>query len=172
MSIKKVGDKNLYSMTGIVNEFLNSSYKGDVYKFITLLLKCDIINKKPLLYGERTHYVYSPSVWFDVMYEGHFFTEPKKYKGEMINGTLYFDEYMAQVLSRLFRYSDTYSITVLKSKMIDRVALDTALEYIPKISQVQKEIDINKKQKQMTIKDIQKEEIVKQPAKGKKKTKK
>ena len=171
MSIRKLGDKKLYSMTSVVNEFLNTDCKGEVYKFITLLIRCDVINKTAINYAGRNHYVYSPSIWFSVIYEGHFFTKTKKYKEETINGTLYFDEYMANVLSRLYRYSEMYSIDLLKSKMFDRIALDTALEYIPKISQVEKEMLLNEKQKQLSIDDIKKEEI-KKPSKSKKKTKK
>lgn len=154
MSIKVINDKKLYSMTGIVNKFLNTESKGEVLKFITALLRCNVITKTTVIYGERKHYVYSPSEWFADKYEGHYYTETRKYKKEVINGTLYFDEFIAKALSRLYRYYDLYSVEKLVNVMFDRVVLDTALEYIPKIKQVEKELKVKNEQKQITVDEL------------------
>lgn len=154
MSIKIIQDRKLYSMTGIVNQFLNTESKGEVLKFITVLLKCNVITKTTVVYGERKHYIYSPSEWFADKYEGHYYTETRRYKKEVINGTLYFDEFTAKSLSRLYRVHDLYPLNELVTVIFDRLLLETALEYVPKINQVEKELKRKAEQKQITVDDI------------------
>lgn len=147
MSTKMIGNKPVYSMTSIVKEFLHEESKKEVQQFIFFLVRCNIIDKKVLRYTHRTAYSYSPSEWFAVRFKGHFYASKKKYKGEEINGTLYFDEFLARVLSGLYRYNGYYTIDHIMNKYFDTILLEIAMQYVPKIKQIEKEVKIQKAEK-------------------------
>lgn len=147
MSQKLIGERTVYSMTSIVKEFLHEDSKKEVQKFISFLIKCNILEKKVLRYTHRTAYSYSPSEWFAVKFEGHYFAGKKKYKGEEVNGTLYFDEFLAKVLSRLYRYEGQYKVSHIMDNYFSIILLDAALEYVPKIKQLEDKIEKKKEDK-------------------------
>ena len=100
----------------------------------------DLLSKEEIKYRIRKHNVYNVKDILEDYMMGHYYTEPKKIKGEMKNGKLYFDSFMALVLTKLFvdytqmleeETNHEYKITegMLKERM-----LDVALEfYVPRI---------------------------------------
>lgn len=133
MSKKIVDGKELYSLQEIVKEFLHTKDQKIMTEFIDFLVLQKLIDKHIFRYEYRVSYVYTINCSFDVLMEGHYYTEAKSWQGKTLNGTLYFDEFASKVMSRLFRLSRGHKKFKL-SKDLDAVLVTTAMEYIPKIN--------------------------------------
>ena len=140
MSKIKIDDIELYSLSECAKEFIPGSNKHVSDSFVKFLVDNDLLSKEEIKYRIRKHNVYNVKDILEDYMMGHYYTEPKKIKGEMKNGTLYFDSFMALVLTKLFvdytkileeETNHEYKITegMLKERM-----LDVALEfYVPRI---------------------------------------
>lgn len=140
MSKKIINDKELYSFTDCVKEFIPNSNKCVCDSFIEFLVNQRLITKEEVRYKLRKQYIYNVCGILADYLIGHYYTEPKKIKGEIKNGTLYFDKYMSQVLCILFMsYVDVIEEEqnedfVVSEAMLKECMLDVALEkYVPRI---------------------------------------
>ena len=142
MSKKIVNDKELYSISECVKEFIPNSNKQVCSAFVDFLVKQGLLTKEAVKYRLRKHYIYSVTGILKDNLMGHYYTEPKKVKGEIKNGTLYFDKYMCQVMCTL--YLSYISIIeeeqdkefIVSEDMLKEGMLCAALEnYVPKIDE-------------------------------------
>ena len=140
MSKKIINDKELYSFTDCVKEFIPNSNKCVCDSFIEFLVNQGLITKEEVKYRLRKHYIYSVADILADYLIGHYYTEPKKIKGEIKNGTLQFDKYRSQVLCALFMSyvalveEEQNEEFIVSETMLKECMLDVALEdYVPRI---------------------------------------
>ena len=141
MSKKIVNDKELYSISECVKEFIPNSNKQVCIAFVDFLVNQGLLTKESIKYRLRKHYIYNVDDILKDNLVGHYYTEPKKVKGELKNGTLYFDKYMCQVMCTL--YMSYVSIIeeqgkefIVSESMLKECMLSVALEnYVPKIDE-------------------------------------
>lgn len=147
MAKKMINDTELYSMEGCVKEFLHEG-RSTTYDFVDFLVNIKVIERHRVEYGERQTYIYTISpVVFDVL-EGHYYTKASRIKGKQLNGTLYFDEFAARFLTRVYRLKDSHSKAEIMDKWFYRILAITAMEfYVPKINDVETKSKVKKKVK-------------------------
>lgn len=99
---KNINNITYYSMSGCVKEFIGGSNRHTIKNFIDFLVDSEIIEKEEIQYRFRKQYVYKLSEKFKNHIIDHYYTEPKKIKGEIKNSTIYFDVFMSKVLVRAY----------------------------------------------------------------------
>lgn len=131
-------ENKLYSLKEMVEEYLHTNSKKVTNDFIDFLLRSHILKRTTFRYCNNTviKNVYSVDDWFSIKAEGHYCTEVKRYKGVELNGTLYFDEFLAKVLTRLYRLKEHHNDYNVAIKYLDSVMLNTAMDYLPKIKTI------------------------------------
>lgn len=135
-----VNDTELYSLSDCTKEFIPGSNKHVSDTFIKFLVDNNLITKEEVRYRIRKQNIYNITGILEDYMVGHYYTEPKKIKGEMKNGTLYFDAYLSKVLTRLFvNYTQILEEEenceyIITEGMLKENMLDVALEmYVPRI---------------------------------------
>lgn len=105
MSTKNVNGKILYSLEEVSYQFIShNKNKETMYKFVDVMTRLDIMDRVIIRYEKYNKYYYILSDWFKELIKGHYYTEEVVRKGKKVNGPLYFDEYAAIILERLYLY--------------------------------------------------------------------
>lgn len=138
MSKKIVNDVEVYSLTDCVKQFIPNSNKRVCDTLIEFLVNQGLLTKEEVKYRLRKHYIYNVADILQDNLVGHYYTEPKVVKGEIKNGTLYFDEYMGKVICTLFMTyvaiveEEQQEEFVVSEEMLKECMLEVALEnYVP-----------------------------------------
>lgn len=142
---KTINGMKFYSMSTCVKKFIAGSNRQTVTNFINFLVRSHVLNREGVQYRFRRKYIYSLNEEYRDLLIDHFYTEPRKIKGDIKNGTIFFDIFMSRVLSRLYldyelkmeenNFKDEYEDYILTREKIKDCMLEISLEfYVPKIN--------------------------------------
>lgn len=135
MSTKNVNGKLLYSLEEVSYQFISHDRnKETMYKFVDAMTFLDVMDRVTIRYNKNIKYHYVLSDWFKDLFEGHYYTEEVVRKGKNVNGPLYFDDYAATVLERLYLYHEAGKVKPGQTlSTIYKVIAFTASEFIEPI---------------------------------------
>ena len=142
---KTINNMKYYSMSTCVKKFIAGSNKRTVSTFINFLVRSHVLNRESVQYRFRKKYIYTLNEEYRDLLIDHFYTEPRKIKGEVRNGTIFFDTFMSRVLSRLYldyelkmeenNFEDKYEDYTLTRDKMKECMLEISLEfYVPKVN--------------------------------------
>jgi hypothetical protein len=135
VSTKKVNGKLLYSLEEVSYQFISHDRnKETMYKFVDAMTFLDVMDRVTIRYNKNIKYHYVLSDWFKDLFKGHYYTEEVVRKGKNVNGPLYFDDYAATVLERLYLYYEAGKVKPGQTlSTIYKVVAFTASEFIEPI---------------------------------------
>lgn len=121
---------DVYSFTDIVKYVIKSTRtKSTLLSMIEYFIDCGIIERIEIDYGYVKKSVYEMNKDFGELIKGHWITKRCKMNGVVTNGTLYFSEFGAKVLTNIYLSRNDYCIECMKTKVIYDIIVKTAIEY-------------------------------------------